>query len=49
MARRQQAQPQLVTAITTTPAGVHIGTQVFASAGTDDHTTSHLIRRLSLQ
>jgi hypothetical protein len=33
MARRQQAQP--VTAITTTPADAHIGTPVFAAAGTD--------------
>ena len=35
MVRQQQVQP--VTAITTTPAGVHIGMQVFAVVGTDEH------------
>jgi hypothetical protein len=45
MAPQQQAQPQPVTAITTLPADAHIGTQVFAVAGTDENTTPHLTRR----
>lgn len=33
---------QSVTVITTPPAGVHIGTQVFAVVGTSDHTATAL-------
>jgi hypothetical protein len=36
MVPQQRAQP--VTAITTPPAGVHIGAQVFAIVGTNEHT-----------
>ena len=41
---RQLREPP-VTGITTTPAGAHIGTQVFAVVGTDEHTAPHLTRR----
>jgi hypothetical protein len=34
--RQQRGQP----VITTTPAGVHIGTQVFAVVGTNEHPTA---------
>jgi hypothetical protein len=48
MVRQQREQP--VTAITTTPAGVHIGMPVFAvvgTDGTDGHTTEHTIPYLN--